>query len=148
MWTGFIWWVDCVNVVMGIKLFYKKGIITICKIWGSHNIVTGMRHCVGWQQLPTFRRSLLLYIRCTGRPERLLLCVGKNSGIAISGFRREVDENCFLLGYYAAGCVNFAPTIRDNRSHLQGSRNKKPTLEDGTHTMSRNVGKELPLLAA
>jgi len=30
------------------------------------------------------------------------------------------------------------------RSHLQGS--KKKSLEDGTDTLSRNIGKELPLL--
>jgi len=32
----------------------------------------------------------------------------------ISGFRREVDENCALLGYYSAGSGNFLPTFRDN----------------------------------
>ena len=34
----------------------------------------------------------------------------------------------------------------NSRSYLQGS--KKRSLEDGTDTLSRNVGKELPLLAA
>jgi hypothetical protein len=35
----------------------------------------------------------------------------------ISGFRREVDENCVLLGcYYAAGGGISVPTIRDNQS--------------------------------
>ena len=28
----------------------------------------------------------------------------------ISGFRREVDENCALLGYYAASSGNFVNT--------------------------------------
>jgi hypothetical protein len=28
----------------------------------------------------------------------------------ISGFRREVDANCALLGYYAASSGNFLPT--------------------------------------
>jgi len=32
------------------------------------------------------------------------------------------------------------------RSHLQGS--KKKSLEDGTDTLSRNIGKKLPLLSA
>ena len=93
---------------------------------------------------------MLLYIQCTGRLRRLLLSVGKNSAIVISGFRREVDENCVLLGYYGAGGGNSVPTIGTiNQSHLQRSRNKrKPTLEDGTDRMSRNVGKELTLLAA
>jgi hypothetical protein len=34
----------------------------------------------------------------------------------ISGFRREVGENCALLGYYAASGANFLPTFRDNLS--------------------------------
>jgi len=34
----------------------------------------------------------------------------------ISGFRREVDENCALLGYYAANSGNFSPTLRGNLS--------------------------------
>jgi len=46
---------------------------------------------------------LLLLLNC------LLLCV-------ISGFRREVDENCALLGYYAANSGNLLPTFRDNLS--------------------------------
>jgi hypothetical protein len=32
----------------------------------------------------------------------------------ISGFRRDVDEICGLLGYYAAWCDNCLPTFRDN----------------------------------
>jgi hypothetical protein len=35
---------------------------------------------------------------------------------AISGFHREVDENCVLLGYDAASRGNFLPTFRDNLS--------------------------------
>jgi hypothetical protein len=39
--------------------------------------------------------------------------------LVISGFRHEVDENCALVGYYAASSGNFLPTFRDNvRSHL------------------------------
>jgi hypothetical protein len=34
----------------------------------------------------------------------------------ISGFRREVDENCVHLCYYAASSGNFLPTFRDNLS--------------------------------
>jgi hypothetical protein len=34
----------------------------------------------------------------------------------ISGFRREVVENCTLMGYYAASSDNFLPTIRENLS--------------------------------
>ena len=63
----------------------------------------------------------MLYIQYTGRLGRLLLSVGKISAIVISGFRHEVDENCVLVGHYAAGGGNSVPTIR---SHLQGPRNK------------------------
>jgi hypothetical protein len=34
--------------------------------------------------------------------------------ILISGFRRDVDEICALLGYYAASCGICLPTFRDN----------------------------------
>jgi hypothetical protein len=34
----------------------------------------------------------------------------------ISGFRREVDENCSLLGYYAASSGIFLSTFRRNLS--------------------------------
>jgi hypothetical protein len=57
----------------------------------------------------------------------------------ISGFRHEVDENCILLGYYAAGSGNFLPTLRDNLSVpnfvflIPG---------DGTDNSSRNVDKK------
>jgi hypothetical protein len=34
----------------------------------------------------------------------------------ISGFRREVDENCVVLGYGAASGGNSVPTYRDNLS--------------------------------
>jgi len=34
----------------------------------------------------------------------------------ISGFHREVHENCALLGHYAASSDNFLPTFRDNLS--------------------------------
>jgi hypothetical protein len=34
----------------------------------------------------------------------------------ISGFRREVHENCALLGYYTGSSGNFLLTFRDNLS--------------------------------
>jgi len=41
----------------------------------------------------------------------------------ISGFRREVEENFALLGYYLACSDNFLPTMgKTYRSHLQVSR--------------------------
>jgi hypothetical protein len=49
----------------------------------------------------------------------------------ISGFRCEVEENCAILGHYAASGGNFLPTFRDN--HLQGSRIKKRFLLSFTY---------------
>jgi hypothetical protein len=34
----------------------------------------------------------------------------------ISGFRRDVDVICGLLGNYTASCGNYLPTFRDNVS--------------------------------
>jgi len=34
----------------------------------------------------------------------------------ISGFRREIDESCALLGYYAASSGSSLPTFRNNLS--------------------------------
>ena len=38
----------------------------------------------------------------------------KSGNLGISGFRRQVDENCALLSYYAASSANLCPTFRDN----------------------------------
>ena len=42
----------------------------------------------------------------------------------ISGFRREEDETCALLGCYAASSLNFLPALQDDQSapRLQVSR--------------------------
>ena len=64
-----------------------------------------------------------------------------------SGFRRDVDDICALLGYYAASHGNSLPTFRDNIGPIF----KGPevlTFEDGTDTLSRNVGKRLSCDAA
>ena len=69
-----------------------------------------------------------------------------------SGFRREVDENCALLGYYIASTGNFLPTFRDNvLVPSSGVKNPKEgffILEGGIDMLYRNVGKKLPLIAA
>jgi hypothetical protein len=79
----------------------------------------------------------------------------------ISGFQRDVDEICALLGYYTPSNGNPLRTFRETtyRSHLQGSRSPRRkgigsldpldllTLEDWTDT-SRNVGKGLQFNAA
>jgi hypothetical protein len=69
----------------------------------------------------------------------------------ISGFRRDIEETCALLGYYAALNGKPLPTFRDNvwvpSSRVRKSK-KKIALVDGTDTLSRNVGKGLPFNAA
>jgi hypothetical protein len=45
----------------------------------------------------------------------------------ISGFRREMGENCALLGHYAACSGNFLPTFRDNLS-VPSSKVKNPRI--------------------
>jgi len=40
----------------------------------------------------------------------------RGTSCVISGFRREIAENCALLGYYAASSDNLLPTFRDNLS--------------------------------
>jgi hypothetical protein len=57
-----------------------------------------------------------------------------------SSFRREVDEKYALLGHYAASSDKSLPTFRDNLS-VTSSRVLP-------NRLSRNVGGELPLLAA
>ena len=46
----------------------------------------------------------------------------------ISGFHREVPENCPLLGYYAESSGNLLPTFRDKLS-VPSSAFKIPILE-------------------
>jgi len=78
----------------------------------------------------------------------------------ISGFRREVDESCPPLCYYAASSGNFLPTFCDNlsvpsalpwfitqRVAVISCRSfELLTPKDGTTRCSRNVCKKLPLL--
>jgi hypothetical protein len=80
------------------------------------------------------------------------MCLLLTDACVISGFRRDVDEICALLGCYAASSGNPLPMFRDNIS-VPSSRAKKSseasleflTLENGTDTLSRNIGKGLPL---
>jgi hypothetical protein len=79
-----------------------------------------------------------------------MFSVHANKQSVISGFRRNVDQICALLGYYAASSGNPLPIFQDNVS-VPPSRVTKSyflILEDGTNTLSRNVGKGLPLDAA
>ena len=59
----------------------------------------------------------------------------------IPGFRREVVENCALLGCYAASSGNSIPTFRGQ--HIGPVfKGRFLTLEDGADGLSRNFGKE------
>jgi hypothetical protein len=72
------------------------------------------------------------------------LRMGTDIWVLISGFRRDVDEICALLGYYAASNGNPLPTFRDvSVPFSRVKKSKKFTLEYGTDTLSRNVGKQL-----
>jgi hypothetical protein len=48
--------------------------------------------------------------------QKSLLFFKESTSTLISGFRRDVDEICALLGYYAASCGNCLPTFQDNLS--------------------------------
>ena len=62
-----------------------------------------------------------------------------------AGVRREIDENCALLGHYVSSSVNLRvlPTFRDNL--LVHSSGLKIGLASRLY---RNFGKELALPAA
>jgi hypothetical protein len=57
-------------------------------------------------------------------------------------------ENCDLLSYYTANSGNSLATFRNNPSVSSSRVKKSLSLEDKTDNLSRNVGKELPLLSA
>jgi len=63
-----------------------------------------------------------------------------------SGFRREVDDNCFPLGYYATSSGNFLLTLPDNVSVSSSMVIFTPA--HVTDELSRNVRKKLPQHAA
>jgi hypothetical protein len=60
--------------------------------------------------------------------------VSKKRVNVVSGFRREVNENCALLGNYAACSGNSLPSFRDNLSVLLWIL----ALEERTDKFSRN----------
>jgi hypothetical protein len=74
------------------------------------------------------------------------------SNAVISGVRRDIDDLCSPLGYYAMSFDNCLPTFRDD---VSGPSSKGQeiffdflTFEDGADTLSRNVGEQLPHHAA
>jgi len=76
------------------------------KIHGCTRIIP--IHDIPWDMTPNSVKHNF-FIPLTLLTVSLYLC-------RISGFRREVDENCALLGYYAASSGNSLPTFRDNLS--------------------------------
>jgi hypothetical protein len=74
-----------------------------------------------------------------------ILCTRKQDQqlSVISGFRRDVDEICTLLGYYAASSGNLLPTFRVNVAAPSLRALDFLTLDDGTDTLPRNVGEGL-----
>ena len=66
----------------------------------------------------------------------------RNVDVRFTGFRRESNESCALLGYYTASGGNFVPTFRDNLS----VPSVPLSLEDGSDSFFRKVGKKWPLL--
>jgi hypothetical protein len=51
----------------------------------------------------------------------------------ISGFRRDVDENCSVLGYYAASSGNSLPTLRCTETSVKYYRSTlRNTPEEGS----------------
>jgi hypothetical protein len=112
----------------------------------------------GIRILYTWRHNCNLFQKSYGYfVNKHLMSAERNYSVlsVISGFRRDVDEIFALLGCYAASNANALPTFRYSVS-VPSSRVKKSneaswdflTLEDGTDTLSRNVGKGLSLGAA
>jgi hypothetical protein len=58
-----------------------------------------------------------------------VLTVVNSNVTLISGFRRDVDESCTLMGYYAASCGNCLPTFWDNVS-VTSSQVKNPSRKE------------------
>ena len=66
-------------------------------------------------------------------PTEYILC-------AVSGFRRDVDEICALLAYYATLSGSYVLTFRNNLSIPSSRIKKSKPLEDRTDRLSQNVG--------
>ena len=75
-----------------------------------------------------------------------LICFVVTNVCVISGFRRHVNGISRLSGFHAAQISSVLPTLGDNLSIL--SPMVKPSSENGTDKLSRNVGKKLSLYTA
>jgi hypothetical protein len=67
-------------------------------------------------ELETIRKKSGLFFVCQGSGLCYSGGLEENHVYVISGFRCGVDEDCALLGYYAASSDNLLPTFRDNLS--------------------------------
>ena len=103
----------------GHSLFDIVAIMRVCKPWNKWIQFLYVMHFVFWSNI-----WVLWYKVCTA--------------YMIASFRRAVNENCALLGYYASSSCNSLPTFRNSMSYIL----------DWTDRLSRNVGKELPLFTS
>ena len=102
----------------------------ICRVEGSRQDWSdpGYRHLAGscahnneTSDLITFR-TWVTTVSLSGRTlfhgvsHHRNVPVNVRAGCVISDFRRQVDANCALLGFYAASSGNSLPTFRDNLS--------------------------------
>ena len=110
------WKVDlshCYSVDLRHKYQSKK----ISRHQGHEEERNGRIKCSYFEQL----RWMFFFFQILERCESCVVvktgCFeGKLNFFLIPGFRRDVDEICALLGYYAASCGNPLPTFRDNVS--------------------------------
>jgi hypothetical protein len=132
--------VSCVTdtLLMHVKVLYvslipvHSGAFRTSEVWGL--LLYSLRH-------PTSKtytlcdlatksslRSIVtktVSINCAHNSVKTILCV-------ISGFRREVAENCALLAYYRASIRSFLQTFRGNRWVPYSGFKKTLDTEDGT----------------
>jgi hypothetical protein len=79
---------------------------------GAVSIVNTIETAPFFCVFPVFK----LYVTSTCFIYNLLNGIRLNFVFFISGFLRNVDEICGLLGNYTASCGNYLPTFRDNVS--------------------------------
>jgi hypothetical protein len=95
------WWRKSHEQILALRLWQAVSIIqsycVTCSLFGLR------------QSVSKLGTRLSLCHNLQSHPTNNEICV-------ISGFRREVDENCALLGHYSPSSGNFLPTFRDNIS--------------------------------
>ena len=109
--------------VVGVNLF------TFCDSSATYRQKTN--HCPRlslYNCVPKCSRLLLGLLVPRIWDDRMFRNVGNKLTFLISGFRRDVEEICALLGYYAASCGHCLPTFRDNIS-VPSSRIRKSNID-------------------